>query len=478
MKTLAKCYFGVIEKDLVSKYKLSPRQVSILSCIRAPHAQDFLFTIPIDGLGQRMNHRQFRSILCYRLAVPMFSEGSLCPSCNTHRMDQWGDHAAHCSSEVGVKFRHNLVRDILVDICSMVGIMVRKEAPMGFFSEDGKDLRPANLLLWYLRAAEGGHVHAIYEVEMFYRIIGTQSANQEQIFMEESVKTRLSNTRDKRGSTKSITTLMIGEMGLQRTLEGIVKKTKVTIAPQETLVIAESPTWFRRVEHHQRAIMKLQGSDVKRSKPTLSSFYRRKATPNHEIHEIGDAHPTAASGDVVSKPANGSINETNNVGTSDLYRKPNEGVISSNLLGELDPKSSAMAAGAPDLLFNLRNNFYIGAYQAAINSGDVHNLSEEDSIERDCLIHRSYIAQGSYQLVVNEIDSSAATPLQAVKLLALYLLSPDNKETVLSSIREWLSDAAIGNNPILRLIAGIIFIHEQDYNEALKYTNVGGTMEL
>ncbi|PWA58431.1 hypothetical protein CTI12_AA400130 [Artemisia annua] len=50
------------------------------------------------------------------LAIPMFSEGSICPSCNVHRMDQWGDHAVHCSSELGVKFRHNLVRDILVDI--------------------------------------------------------------------------------------------------------------------------------------------------------------------------------------------------------------------------------------------------------------------------------------------------------------------------------------------------------------------------
>ncbi|GKD96865.1 hypothetical protein Tco_1380762, partial [Tanacetum coccineum] len=57
-------------------------------------------------------------------------------------------HAVHCSSEVGVKFRHNLVRDILVDICSKVGIMVRKEAPMGFLSGDGKDLRPADLLLF------------------------------------------------------------------------------------------------------------------------------------------------------------------------------------------------------------------------------------------------------------------------------------------------------------------------------------------
>ncbi|GJZ69890.1 putative reverse transcriptase domain-containing protein [Tanacetum coccineum] len=101
MKNLAKCYFRVIEKGLISK-----------------------------------------------LSVPMLFEGSLCPSCNAHRMDQWGDHAVHCSSEVGVTFRHNLVRDILVDMCSKVGIMVRKEAPMGFLSEDGNDLRPANLLLF------------------------------------------------------------------------------------------------------------------------------------------------------------------------------------------------------------------------------------------------------------------------------------------------------------------------------------------
>ncbi|PSS04925.1 Coatomer subunit epsilon-1 like [Actinidia chinensis var. chinensis] len=133
---------------------------------------------------------------------------------------------------------------------------------------------------------------------------------------------------------------------------------------------------------------------------------------------------------------------------------------------------------APDLLFGLRNNFYLGAYQAAINNSNIPNLSQEDAVERDSLVYRSYIALGSYQLVINEIDSSAATPLQAVKLLALYLLSPDNKETMISSLHEWLADPAIGNNPILRLISGIIFMHEQDYNEALKHTNVGGTMDL
>ncbi|KAL3522943.1 hypothetical protein ACH5RR_015777 [Cinchona calisaya] len=140
--------------------------------------------------------------------------------------------------------------------------------------------------------------------------------------------------------------------------------------------------------------------------------------------------------------------------------------------------ATAIAAGGPDPLFGLRNSFYLGAYQAAINNSDIPNLSPEDAIERDSLVYRSYIALGSYQLVINEIDSSAATPLQAVKLLAMYLEGSANKETTISSLHEWLADPAIGNNPILRLIAGTIFMHEEDYNEALKHTNAGGTVEL
>ena len=47
-----------------------------------------------------------------------------------------------------MKFQHNLVRDMLVDICCKAGILVRKEALKGFSSETGKDLRPMDLLLF------------------------------------------------------------------------------------------------------------------------------------------------------------------------------------------------------------------------------------------------------------------------------------------------------------------------------------------
>ncbi|GJX48229.1 hypothetical protein Tco_0273419 [Tanacetum coccineum] len=99
MKSLAKSYFGFIDGQLTSQFGLSHRQEALLSCVRAPHAHDFLSTIPIDGLGQRMNPRQFRAVLCYH-------------------------------------------------ICSKVGVSVRKEVPMGFLSSEGCDLLPADLLLY------------------------------------------------------------------------------------------------------------------------------------------------------------------------------------------------------------------------------------------------------------------------------------------------------------------------------------------
>ncbi|KAH7428380.1 hypothetical protein KP509_10G089800 [Ceratopteris richardii] len=132
-----------------------------------------------------------------------------------------------------------------------------------------------------------------------------------------------------------------------------------------------------------------------------------------------------------------------------------------------------------DVLFPIRNAFYLGAYQSAINeSASIDGLSEADATERDCLVYRSYIALGSYQLVINEINDAAPTSLQAVKLLALYLGETHRRDETLSNLKEWLSDPALASNPTLQLVGGIIYVNEQDYNEALKYTHGGQTLEL
>ncbi|EHA8587664.1 hypothetical protein COCNU_scaffold002938G000030 [Cocos nucifera] len=81
-------------------------------------------------------------------------------------------------------------------------------------------------------------------------------------------------------------------------------------------------------------------------------------------------------------------------------------------------------------LFSLRNIFCLGAYQDAINKNDIPNLTPNNAVERDSLVYHAYIALGSYQLVISEIDSLAPTALQAIKLLTLYLVGDKSLEHV------------------------------------------------
>lgn len=98
---------------------------------RIKHAQDYLLAIPISGLNQCLGPRQFKAVVCYRLGIPLFVEGGFCSSCS-RPMDIFGDHALHCAKDVGIKFRHDLVRDVVADICYKAGVPVRKEVDLGF----------------------------------------------------------------------------------------------------------------------------------------------------------------------------------------------------------------------------------------------------------------------------------------------------------------------------------------------------------
>ena len=53
----------------------------------------------------------------------------------------------------------------------------------------------------------------------------------------------------------------------------------------------------------------------------------------------------------------------------------------------------------PDLLFAVRNNFYLGAYQHAISeASDLEGLTEQEKVERDLFVYRSYIELGSHEV--------------------------------------------------------------------------------
>jgi len=133
----------------------------------------------------------------------------------------------------------------------------------------------------------------------------------------------------------------------------------------------------------------------------------------------------------------------------------------------------------PDALFNVHNNFYLGAYQAAINEAEsVTGLGETEATERDCFMYRSYLAQGSYQLPISEISEDAPTALQAVKLLARYLADEGEKESVLSTLGSWLQDPACSNNTTLLLMAAVVYQAEGNLVDALKCCHSSSHLEL
>lgn len=63
-------------------------------------------------------------------------------------MDVFGEHAVHYASEVGGKCRHDLVRDVLMDICYKASVAARKEVSMGLLSDQNVPLKPADIMVY------------------------------------------------------------------------------------------------------------------------------------------------------------------------------------------------------------------------------------------------------------------------------------------------------------------------------------------
>ncbi|GKC45028.1 hypothetical protein Tco_1062750, partial [Tanacetum coccineum] len=125
------------------------KRMALWQSQREDHTSDWLRVVPISGLGQTMNGKIYRSVLCYRLGVPLFSVSMPCSACSkVFTGDIYGDHAISCAGIIGIKHRHNAVRDTLVDICFRSGISASKEVDIGLGRGCDKTLRPADVLLY------------------------------------------------------------------------------------------------------------------------------------------------------------------------------------------------------------------------------------------------------------------------------------------------------------------------------------------
>ncbi|XP_047506201.1 coatomer subunit epsilon [Pieris napi] len=131
-----------------------------------------------------------------------------------------------------------------------------------------------------------------------------------------------------------------------------------------------------------------------------------------------------------------------------------------------------------DKLFHVKNAFYVGNYQQAINDAQhVVGSSPLVTLERDAFLYRSYIAQGNYRIVLQELKT-ADPLLQPLKTLVDYLSPGANKPAVVSDIDARVAKGTELSNDIFIIVAATIYYHEDNYEAALKILHGAESLEL
>jgi len=142
-----------------------------------------------------------------------------------------------------------------------------------------------------------------------------------------------------------------------------------------------------------------------------------------------------------------------------------------------DPSRGLMAE--EEGVWTVKNSFFLGCYQQAISEAlSANNVSDAGRVLVTFYMYRAYIEQGQHRMVLDDVSHSAPLALQAVKLLASYVSTGrEGKDLALAQLKEWLSGPSAAAEPQLLLIAGLVFCHEGDYKEALKYTHQSTDLE-
>ncbi|XP_073179913.1 coatomer subunit epsilon isoform X3 [Lepidochelys kempii] len=140
--------------------------------------------------------------------------------------------------------------------------------------------------------------------------------------------------------------------------------------------------------------------------------------------------------------------------------------------------AAAGQGGDADELFDVKNSFYIGAYQAAINEAQrVKPSSPEREVERDVFLYRAYIAQRKYGVVLDEIKANACPELQAVRMFAEYLSNDTQRDAIVADLDKKMAKSVDVTNTTFLLMAASIYFHDANPDAALRTLHQGESLE-
>ncbi|CAI6363847.1 unnamed protein product [Macrosiphum euphorbiae] len=128
-------------------------------------------------------------------------------------------------------------------------------------------------------------------------------------------------------------------------------------------------------------------------------------------------------------------------------------------------------------LFDIKNSYYIGNYQQCINDAQKEPPNYGNlRLQRDIFMYRAYLAQKKYGIVLAEIKTNSPAELKPFKLLAEYLQTPGNRNSILKTLEQELENMYEINHSLV-IVATTIYNHEHNYESALRVLKNDDTLE-
>ncbi|KAL3100387.1 hypothetical protein niasHS_001690 [Heterodera schachtii] len=129
-----------------------------------------------------------------------------------------------------------------------------------------------------------------------------------------------------------------------------------------------------------------------------------------------------------------------------------------------------------DTLFDVRNNFYLGAFQQCINEAQkVKCKSEEEKELKDAFMYRAYIGLNKCSVPLGEIDATdgnGSAALLAIRRFATFMSgSPEKRSEIVDQVAKEFEAKKFADNEICLLISTLIFMHGEKTEEALRVLN-------
>jgi len=129
-----------------------------------------------------------------------------------------------------------------------------------------------------------------------------------------------------------------------------------------------------------------------------------------------------------------------------------------------------------DDFFELRNLFFLGNFQAAINEGTSLTLDDAAAKrQRDFFLYRSYVELGDCQIVLDELKASTGPLPAGLRFLARAKLN--GPTSVIAELTDALTQPTLATDSQFQTIAAYIYAQNESFDEALKLIHTNASLE-